>query len=134
MKLVIDANIIFACLLQQSKTHELIFNENLQLYTPEFFFEELEKHHDEILRKTKRTEHEYKELCTILKKKITLIQLEEVVATLDDAQKISPDPKDVAYVALALKLHCPLWSNDKKLKEQKNVRIITTEELMRNLY
>ena len=132
MNLVIDANIIFACIIKQGKTHELLFNENLHLYTPEFFFAELEKHKNEITGKTQRSEQECAELFNTLKKKINLIQLEELLFTLDEAQKISPDPDDVAYFALALKLNCPIWSNDKKLKDQEKVTIITTEELSRN--
>ncbi|PIN85274.1 MAG: hypothetical protein COV47_03030 [Candidatus Diapherotrites archaeon CG11_big_fil_rev_8_21_14_0_20_37_9] len=43
-------------------------------------------------------------------------------------KKISPDPKDVPYFALALKLRCPIWTNDKLLKKQKKVKIISTSE------
>lgn len=45
------------------------------------------------------------------------------------AENISPDPNDFQYFALALKLDCPIWSNDKRLKEQKFVKIYSTEEL-----
>jgi len=33
------------------------------------------------------------------------------------------------YFALALKMKCPIWSNDKRLKEQKTIKIISTDEL-----
>jgi len=49
---------------------------------------------------------------------------------LAEAKKLSPDPDDAAYFALALKLGIPIWSNDKKLTGQKQVRIYSTEELM----
>jgi predicted nucleic acid-binding protein len=45
------------------------------------------------------------------------------------ARLFSPDPDDVAYFALALQLRCPLWSNDKRLKEQNEVHVLTTTEL-----
>lgn len=35
----------------------------------------------------------------------------------------------MAYFALALKLKCPIWSNDKKLKEQNIITIYHTHEL-----
>ena len=44
---------------------------------------------------------------------ITIIPLEEFSRYLDEAEKISPDPDDIIYFALALKLKCGLWSNDK---------------------
>ena len=51
MDLVADANIIFAALIKESKTHELIFDEKLHLFTTEFFFTEFEKHAKEIQEK-----------------------------------------------------------------------------------
>jgi len=34
-----------------------------------------------------------------------------------EAESISPDPNDMQYFALALKLCCPIWSNDKNAEE-----------------
>lgn len=42
-------------------------------------------------------------------------------------RRVSPDIDDVLYLALALKLNCPVWSNDRKLKNQNAVRIYTQE-------
>ena len=50
-----------------------------------------------------------------------------------DAEKISPDPKDAAYIALALKFSCGVWSNDKKLKEQNKVKVYSTGEIMKTI-
>ena len=50
----------------------------------------------------------------------------------DEAEEISPDPDDVAYIALALKLKCGIWSQDKALKEKQNkVQVYSTEDLAR---
>ena len=46
-----------------------------------------------------------------------------------EAEEISPDEKDILYFALALKLKCGIWSNDKRLKQQDQVRIYSTAEL-----
>ena len=54
MGLVIDANEIFAALIKESKTHELIFDEKLHLFTTKFFFTEFNKHSEEILEKTEK--------------------------------------------------------------------------------
>ena len=48
MDLVVDANVIFAALIKEGKTHELIFDEKLHLFTTEFFFTEFEKHAKEL--------------------------------------------------------------------------------------
>jgi len=130
MDLAVDANIIFAALIKEGKTHELFFNERMHLFTPEFFFIEFEKHVKEILKKTNRTEKEFIQLISILKRKIVFIPLEELLPYVDEAEIICPDPDDIAYFALALKLKCPIWSNDKSLKKQKIVTVYSTEELV----
>ena len=64
-------------------------------------------------------------------KTFNLILHEDLTLYLDEAEKISPDPKDVAYLALALRKKIPVWSNDKALKEkQESVRIFTTKEII----
>ena len=132
MDLVVDANEIFAALIKESKTHELIFDERLHLFTTEFFFTEFKKHSKEIQKKTEKTEEELNNLLDVLKKKIILVPLEELLPYLDEAEKISPDPDDVAYIALALKLKCAIWSQDRKLKEKQNkVQVYSTEDLVR---
>ena len=132
MNLVVDANIIFAALIQENKTYDLLFDEGLHLFTTEFFFTEFNKHSEEIQEKSKKTEAELNALLDVLKKNITLIPLEELLPFLDEAEKISPDPDDVAYVALALKLKCAIWSQDRKLKEKQNkVQVYSTEDLIK---
>ena len=52
---------------------------------------------------------------------------------MDEAKKLSPDPKDTEYLALALKLNCAFWSNDKKLKTQNKIKVYSTEDLTNEL-
>ena len=134
MDLVVDANIIFAAIIKEGKTHELLFDERLHLFTPEFFFTEFEKHSKSILKKTGKTEKDLHHLMEALEKKIVLVPLEELLPYLDEAEKICPDPDDVAYFSLALKLRCSIWSQDRALREkQDEVRVYSTEVLDRLL-
>ena len=52
-----------------------------------------------------------------------------MVLYVEEAEKLTPDPDDMAYFALALKLNCAIWSNDKKLKDQNKIKIYNTHEL-----
>ncbi|MBI5065874.1 PIN domain-containing protein [Candidatus Woesearchaeota archaeon] len=131
MDLVIDANILFSVCITSGKAEELIFSEEIHLFSPEFLFEEFNKYREVILEKTKRDKKEFDNLLTILKKKIETISNEETEDFINLARKLSPDPKDADYFALALKLNCQIWSNDKKLKDQKRIQIISTEELIK---
>ncbi|MBT5021736.1 hypothetical protein HOK51_08530 [Candidatus Woesearchaeota archaeon] len=49
---------------------------------------------------------------------------------MNSAKIICPDENDVDYFALALKLNCAIWSNDKKLKNQNSIIVYSTEELI----
>ncbi len=132
MDLIIDANILFAALIKKSGTSEMLFKHTL--YAPEFIFVEFRKYKNELKEKTHRSEEEFDELFDIFERIIILIPEEEIQPFILKAEKISPDPKDVSYVALALKLNCAIWSNDKVLKEKQNeIKIISTAELM-NLF
>jgi len=71
---------------------------------------------------------------SVFERMAILIPKEEIVVYTAKAEEISPDKKDILYIALALKLNCAIWSNDKQLKEkQKEVHVFSTEELM-NLF
>ena len=59
-------------------------------------------------RNTRKNEEELNELLEVLKKNITIVPLEELLPCYDEAEKISPDLDDVAYIALALKLKCAI--------------------------
>ena len=131
MNLIVDANIIFSSLIKDGKTIELLSHFSLNLYSPEFVLQEIEKHKTEILKKTKKTEKEFNDVFSFIKKIISIIPKEEFNGYIDSANKISPDPDDVMYIALALKLKYPIWSNDKDLKKQNIVKIYSTEELVK---
>ena len=51
MYLIVDANILFAALIKQGKTDELLFVDHLHLFAPEFILIEFEKYKKEILQK-----------------------------------------------------------------------------------
>ena len=133
MKIIVDANILFALLIKESKTHEIIFSKHLEIFTTDFILEEIENHKDEILEKTKRSTVEYHSIFNDLKNIINIISIRDTMEYVEEAQKISPDPKDVHYFALAMKLNIPLWSNDKQLKEQDSVKVYSTDEIVKKL-
>lgn len=131
MELVVDANILFAALIKNSHTRHLLLSGKHTLYFPEFLLEELNEKAIELENKTGLTHEQLKELLNqfVLFASIQIIAMSEFSDFLGKAEKISPDPDDVPYFALALKLNCGIWSNDKKLKEQQTVRIHSTEEV-----
>jgi len=49
---------------------------------------------------------------------------------LKGALSVSPDPGDIDFLALAMRLDAVLWSNDRMLKGQKRVVVVPTLELV----
>ncbi|HLD97209.1 MAG TPA: PIN domain-containing protein [Candidatus Nanoarchaeia archaeon] len=129
MRLVVDANALFSALIKDGLTAELLFDASLSLYAPEFFVEEFIKYSKLILTKTSRTEDEFVQILHLLKEVITVVLKESYSEFEKQAEAVSPDKKDAAYFALALKLKCGIWSNDKRLKDQKEVEVYSTAEI-----
>ena len=131
MKLVIDANILFAALIKNSSTAKILTETKLKFYAPEFLLEEYAKYKDYILNKTHRTKENFDNFYTFLRNKITIVSKDEIEPFLRKAENISPDPKDTVYLALSLAIDAKFWSNDKQLKEnQKTIEILTTEDII----
>ena len=131
MKLVVDANILFASLIKSGETAKLLFSEHHEFFSPEFLFNEFNKYKEVILTKTKRSSEDFQQFLDILKSRIKIIPYERIYPYMREATELSPDPKDTVYIALALLLNCHIWSNDKELSEkQKRIRIIMTAELV----
>ncbi len=129
--MVIDANILFAALIKESTTADLIITGNFNLYAPEFLFDEFQKYENLILQKTHRTKKEFKKFLDLLKRRIKFVPEKKFSNFLELGIKISPDPKDAVYLALAMALKAKIWSNDKRLKSnQKKVEVLTTAEIL----
>ena len=131
MKLIIDANILFAALIKTGLTADLITSPKLELFCPPFIFEEFEKYKSYLLDKTKREPEEFMRYMNILKRNIRSIPLSDFEGFLPRAKQISPDGKDGIYFALALYMNAPIWTNDKRLKTQNEVSILSTSDLIR---
>lgn len=129
---MVDANILFAALIKESLTAELIISDNLILFAPEFLFDEFAKYEQYLREKTKRSNIEFAQYLNILNEKIKIIPHKVIMPFIKKAEIISPDPNDLVYLACALATNSKIWSNDKKLKEeQEEIEVITTEELVK---
>lgn len=130
MRLVIDSNIIFSAIISpKGKTAELIFMKDLELFSARTLEKELLEHKNEITQKAGTSKVNFELLCELLLSKICFIEDEELFGFLKKAGEICPDKGDEAFFAVCLAKGLPLWSNDRKLKQQKAVKVISTEEL-----
>jgi len=130
MELVVDANIVISALISSlGKTSDIIFSDKFKLYAPEFLLEEIDKHKKEISDKSGLSFEKIDLLLSLISLHLKIIPFSEFKDLIEKASKICPDPNDIEYFALALKLGCPLWSNDKILK-QSPLKVLSTQEVV----
>jgi len=138
MDVVVDTNKIIAATLKDGMVRKMfiILSDKVNFYVSKYVFLELEKYKKE-LEKRLGVNDDF--LDTFFKNIFT-----QYVKFIDDDKVISKDTFKQAYnicktfdvddtpiVALALELKCPIWSNDRDLKEkQKVVTVLTTQELV----
>jgi len=77
MFLVVDANVFFSALVSKGKTFRIISINSLinlfNLVAPEFLKEELEEHKDELMKKSKLSASEIKEIFKLMEMEIKFI-------------------------------------------------------------
>lgn len=129
MRLIVDNNLLFSVMKPDSGCAFLFDSLNVSFIAPSFVLDEFRKYREECLFKSKLTEEEFSLREKNIFSKIEFIHFEEYEALIESAQKTSPDKDDSPYFALAMKLGIPIWSNDTLLKEQEEVRILSTKDL-----
>ncbi len=130
MKLIVDANVLFSALIAGGKTRELFYSEKLNLIAPEFLLTEVEDHQEEICEKSGLSEEEFEFILILFRKRIDIVPKEDFEEYLIKANKYCPDPDDTEYFALAMSEDAILWSDEKRLKDQGEVKVISTSELI----
>ena len=130
MIFVVDANELFAALIARGKTLDLFFHFGVEFVAPSFILAEFNKYKKDIIRKSGLGEEDIDSFFFMLKEKIRFFRTSDYGGFIQKAEEVCPDINDIDYFALALKLNCPIWSEDKKLKEQSEVEIFSTKDLI----
>jgi len=132
MKFVIDTNILFSALLRSSVTRKIILSDVFELYVPEFLYDEIVRHADLILERSKLSRTDYTALLLLFQKHTKIVKHEVYQRTMPLAEQTMKeiDVTDSPFVALALALDSPIWTNDAHFKQQNLVDVYTTSELL----
>lgn len=131
MKIVVDANMVIAALVKESKAREVLFSKKLQFVSPEFVLQEIEKYKEELRNKIGIDAARFELLLKLIFQNISIIPQEEYHACLEKAQDLmKEDVKDAPYVATYFALHCnSIWTNDPDFKD-KGVPLCSTKDLL----
>jgi len=127
MRLVVDTSIIFSLFKSSSFTNKLLQDNKLRLFAPKSLSEELFKYSTLISAKSGISEDRVLNDIALLSKLIDFRTPSQ--SSLETADKLISHKTDVPFLALALELRIPIWSNDAHFKEQSSIRVFTTEEL-----
>ena len=117
-KLVVDANVLFTGLIGKGVTKSLLFSDKLELFAPEFLFEEFRKHKSRIELISSLSVRDIDFLVDRLEGTISVVKKYKFERFLNESGSLINDPKDTEYLALSLSMgKCPIWSNDPHFKK-----------------
>ncbi len=138
IRAVIDTNILMSALIKDTNySVKLLKSEFLDLYYPEDGLSEIEYFRDYIISKRDRTSQikSFDYALKFILESVHVIPLELYSSSFKDAYEIMKniDEKDTPFLALALQLKCPVWSNDKHFKKQSITEVYTTEKISKLL-
>ena len=128
-KLAVDANPILSAIIGGNARMVFLNADHISFYTTVFNFKEVEKYIPILALKRKLpVEDLYLALSTL---PISVCDVEFYKDTLKNAKSMmrERDPDDVHLLGLALKLTCPIWSNDKDF-EGLGIKVYTTLDLI----
>jgi predicted nucleic acid-binding protein len=94
--------------------------------------DELQKHKKELIPKSKLNNEQFDYLIQLLFSKMNFVPDEDIEPFKDSAITIMKDIDldDSPFLALAMMLNAPIWSNDRHFKRQKVAAIFTTKEIL----
>ena len=133
MELIVDANILLAGLIKEAITRELLLDSRLKLYAPEHLISEtlhLLKKNSKIQKRIGLPPKALEEIFYLLTQEIETYPRKTYASSLAEANKIAPHKEDAPYLALALTLNVPIWSNDQGIHAQNKIKVYTTKALL----
>jgi len=135
MLLIVDVNVIFSALYSKDAAYDVFaINRSRRIFewvAPEYMFLELRKNTDKLLQASKLSRDEIENVLSFIEEELWIIPGDEFGEFVPKAAELlSEHKKDTPYLALALKLNCPIFSGDKKFKKLSPVRVYNPRELL----
>ncbi len=130
MRVVADTNVLFSFFWEDSIIRQIIMSSNTEILSPEFAVDELKKYSSLIRNKLKISKKEFIFELGKLKSFVEFFPKNSYLSFMKESEKISPDKDDAEFLALCLKMNLPLWSNDKELKKQNKIVVLSTSDII----
>jgi len=135
LRIVIDTNVLIGALVKDNSFKaRLLKDRNFLFFFPDYGMIEIEKFREYICSKRRKLPscRSYDYAIKFLLESVTIVprQLYGDQISCAYEQMSAIDPRDTPFLALALHLECPLWSDDAHLKRQSLVPCYTTVEIL----
>jgi len=120
MEVVIDSNKIISAVVSRGIVRRIVVFSGINFYAPKVMIEEIERHREEICRRIGlKTEFFNYILEELILSRLNIVEESRYADKISEAYMISKefDEKDTPFIALALKLKAPIWTNDKSMIE-----------------
>ena len=133
MLLIADTNILFAATLKDSTTRKILLTAPIDFIVPDYVFQELNEHIDELCEKNGLTREANYEIIGILRDHVGILKSMDIIEATNEAIDImkNVDLDDVPIVAAALSVQNDgIWSEDPHLRKQSHVKVWRTRDLL----
>lgn len=130
-RLIVDTSVLIPFIITDGITRRLILEERFELYTISEALVEIWESKDEWNRR-KMHDQDIRKLLDLMLTRIIVIHHKDFKDSIKEAYKIMKDihVNDTPFLAAAMHLNSPVWSNDAHFKKQKKVKVYSTRELL----
>lgn len=134
-RIVVDANILMAALLQDGLTRRLLLHPGLELYTPTTVWDEVRRNAPELIRRSRLPGTTFEALVQVLQGRLVDVEIPLLLANLAEAERRlgTKLELDAPYVAACLAVDASLWTHDKLLTKRAGVPILLTADILDTL-
>ena len=139
MKLVVDTNVLITYYWKQSIIHEIL-KLPFHFISLEYALTEIQHHKQEIIKKSKCSHQTFQQKSEQMGLSMDFIPLDNYASSIKkasqlfdrfDRKRYDEFLKDIDFYALALWSDSSIWTNDALFKEQDEIFVFSTKEMIK---
>jgi predicted nucleic acid-binding protein len=132
LKFVLDTNVILKALIKDSIVRGILLHSGHEFLVPEHAIDETRKYFDMVADESGLSKDEIASVFDVLVADMTVIPADKALLNWSEAEEVMAqvDKGDIPIVAASLSVSCDgIWSDDRHLRRQSKVRVMTTKDV-----